>query len=203
MEPNKIRNDALVTAYQAMHANNTKETQDAVSRQMVRATFLLPVIPVKGKLPEDFPPKVLKNEKGQAFLPLFTDPAQARAGMKGLADTLLPIDISDAYGYLVDHKELQGLLVNAFAKPNLICPRPMVEALAKLWSRIKTAELNGEDPEPVSYTHLLVNRRRPFLSYFSSAMVFYLSFCSSAASKLLSRTFTVPRLVISSILIWV
>ena len=57
MEPNKIRNDALVTAYQAMHANNTKETQDAVSRQMVRATFLLPVIPVKGKLPEDFPPQ--------------------------------------------------------------------------------------------------------------------------------------------------
>lgn len=147
MEPNKIRNDALVTAYQAMHANNTKETQDAVSRQMVRATFLLPVIPVKGKLPEDFPPKVLKNEKGQTFLPLFTDLAQARAGVKGLADALIPIDISDAYGYLVDNKELQGLLVNAFAKPNLICPRPMVEALAKLWSRIKTAELNGEDPE--------------------------------------------------------
>ena len=147
MEINKIRNDALVQAYQTMHADNTKAHQDAVTRQMVRATFLLPVIPVKGKLPEDFPPKVLKDNKGQTFLPLFTDIDQARAGLKGLADALIPIDISDAYGYLVDTKELQGVIVNAFAKPNLICPRPMVEALAKLWSRIKTAELNGEDPE--------------------------------------------------------
>lgn len=147
MEIKTIRNDILVQAYQAMHANNTKENQDAVTRQMVRTTFLLPVQPVKGKLPEDFPPKVLKNEKGQTFLPLFTDIDQARSGMKGIADTLIPIDISDAYGYLVDNKGLQGAIVNAFSKPNLICPRPMVEALAKLWSRIKTAELNGEDPE--------------------------------------------------------
>lgn len=50
-----IRNDALVKAYQTMHENNTKENQQAVTRQMVRATFLLPVTPVKKKLPEDFP----------------------------------------------------------------------------------------------------------------------------------------------------
>lgn len=147
MEIKKIRNDALVQAYQTMHANNTKEHQDAVTRQMVHATFLLPVIPVKGKLPEDFPPKVLKDPNGKTFLPVFTDMDQARAGIKGIADALIPIDISDAYAYLVDNKELQGVIVNAFAKPNLICPRPMVEALAKLWSRIKTAELNGENPE--------------------------------------------------------
>ena len=44
-----IRNDALVKAYQTMHENNTKENQQAVTRQMVRATFLLPVTPVKKK----------------------------------------------------------------------------------------------------------------------------------------------------------
>ncbi len=142
----KIRNDELVHAYEAMHENNTKETQNAVTRQMVRATFLLPVVPVKGKLPEDFPPRVLKNDKGQLYLPLFTDAEHAQAN-PGLSGAMIPVDISDAYSYLVDNKELQGLIVNAFSKPNLICARPMVESLAKLWSRIKTAELNGEDPE--------------------------------------------------------
>lgn len=146
MEISEIKNDALVQAYQTMHENNNKQTQDAVTAQMVRATFLLPVVPVKGKLPEDFPPKILKNEQGQSFLPLFTDAAQAASPIPGLSDALIPVDISDAYAYLVEHKELQGAIVNAFSKPNLICARPMVEALAKLWSRIRTAELNGEDP---------------------------------------------------------
>lgn len=142
-----IRNDDLVKAYEAMHTEPTKERQAAVTRQMVRATFLLPVIPVKGKLPEDFPPKIVKNEKGQTYLPLFTDTEQLTAADPALREALLPIDISDAYAYLVEHKELQGLIINPFAKPNLICPRPMTEALAKLWSQMKTAELNGKDPE--------------------------------------------------------
>ena len=69
----QIRNDELVQAYQTMHQNNTTETQQAVTRQMVRAVFLLPVTPVQKKLPEDFPPKLIKNEKGELFLPLFSD----------------------------------------------------------------------------------------------------------------------------------
>ena len=141
-----IRNDDLVQSYEALHENNTKEAQNAVTRQMVRATFLLPVAPVKGKLPEDLPPRVLKNDKGQLYLPLFTDAERAKAA-PGLGSALIPVDISDAYAYLVDNKQLQGLIVNAFSRPNLICARPMVESLAKLWSRVKTAELNGEDPE--------------------------------------------------------
>lgn len=141
-----IRNDALVKAYQTMHENNTKENQQAVTRQMVRATFLLPVTPVKKKLPEDFPPKLLKNEKGELFLPLFSDAKQAESA-PALAESLIPIDISDAFGYLTDNKQLRGVILNPFAKPNLICTRPMVEGLAKIWSRMKTAELNGEDPE--------------------------------------------------------
>lgn len=47
----------------------------------------------------------------------------------------------------MDKPELRGLIVNPFSKPNLVCVRPMVENLAKLWSRIKTAELNNETPE--------------------------------------------------------
>ncbi len=140
-----IRNDALVEAYRAMHANNVKETQEAVTRQMVQATFLIPVLPVKNKLPEDFPPKAIKNEGGQIFLPLFTDIDQAHAAMPGLSEHLLAIDISDVYGYLVDNKELQGAIINPFSKPNLVCVRSIVQNLAKLWSRIKTAEMNGED----------------------------------------------------------
>lgn len=146
---NMIRNDALVRAYQTMHTDHSRANQDAVTRQIVRATFLMPVLPVKGKLPEDFPPKVLKNDKGQVYLPLFSDLEQARAGMPGLAEHLLAVDISDAYSYIVDNKELQGVIINAFSKPNLICPRGMVESLAKLWSRVKMAEMNGEDPECV------------------------------------------------------
>lgn len=142
-----IRNDALVQAYQALHAENTRPNQEAVTRNMVKATFLLPVLPVENAAPEDFPPKVLKNEQGQIFLPLFTDEEQTKAAMPGLCDCLLPIDISDAYSHLVEKQELQGIIINAFSKPNLICPRAMVENLAKLWSRVKTAELNGENPE--------------------------------------------------------
>ena len=142
-----IRNDELVKAYEALHTDNSKERQAAVTRQMVHAVFLLPVTPVKGKLPEDFPPKVLKNEQGQMFLPLFTDAGRVGKAIAGLGDVLLPIDISDAYAYFVDKPELRGLIVNPFSKPNLVCVRPMVENLAKLWSRIKTAELNNETPE--------------------------------------------------------
>ena len=142
----QIRNDELVQAYQTMHQNNTKETQQAVTRQMVRAVFLLPVTPVQKTLPEDFPPKLIKNEKGELFLPLFSDLDQAKLAPP-LAQSLIPIDISDAFGYLTDNKEIRGVILNPFSKPNLICARPMVENLAKLWSRIKTAELNGEDPE--------------------------------------------------------
>lgn len=145
----KIRNDALVKAYQTMHANQNKATQDAVTRLMIRATFLLPVVPVKGKLPEDFPPRLLKNEKGAEFLPLFTDVGQLGPHTKTLGQALLPVDISDAYAYLVENKALQGAIVNPFSKPNLICSRGMSENLAKLWSRVKTAELNGEDPEAI------------------------------------------------------
>lgn len=141
-----IRNDALVKAYQTMHENNTKENQQAVTQQMVRATFLLPVTALKNKLPEDFPPKLLKNDKGELFLPLFSDMEQTKAA-PALAEALIPIDISDAFGYLVDNKQLRGAILNPFSKPNLICTRPMVEGLAKIWSRMKTAELNGEDPE--------------------------------------------------------
>ena len=108
-----IRNDELVKDYEALHTDNSKERQAAVTRQMVHAVFLLPVTPVKGKLPEDFPPKVLKNEQGQMFLPLFTDAGRVGKAIAGLGDVLLP----------------------------------MVENLAKLWSRIKTAELNNETPE--------------------------------------------------------
>ena len=142
-----IRNDELVKAYEALHTDNSKERQAAVTRQMVHAVFLLPVTPVKGKLPEDFPPKVLKNEQGQMFLPLFTDAGRVGKAIAGLGDVLLPIDISDAYAYFVDKPELRGLIVNPFSKPNLVCVRPMVENLAKLWSHIKTAELNNETPE--------------------------------------------------------
>jgi hypothetical protein len=158
-----IRNDELVKAYRAMHIKNNQQTQQAVTAQMVKATFLLPVVPVKGKLPEDFPPKVLKNEQGQFYLPLFTDVLQVQTELQ---EALIPVDISDAYAYLVDNKGLQGAIVNAFSKPNLICPRPMVEALAKLWSRIKTAELNGEPltpaPQPQGQNiRLLVPRQYP------------------------------------------
>ena len=150
MEPiEKIRNDKLVAAYEAMHKNTTKETQAAVTCEMIKATFLMPAVPVAGKLPEDFIPKVLKDNEGKTFLPVFTDMDHARAGIEGLADCLVPVDISDAYSYLVEKAELDGVIVNAFAKPNLICVRPMVQSLAKLWSRYKTAELNGEDPETV------------------------------------------------------
>ncbi len=157
-----IRNDALVNAYQAMHENNTKETQSAVTRQMVQATFLVPVLPVKNKLPEDFPPKAIKNEKGQLFLPLFTDIDQAHTAMPGLSEHLLPIDISDAYGYLVDNAELQGAIINPFAKPNLVCIRSVVQNLAKLWSRMKTAEANGAAPAPKQENiQLLVPKQYP------------------------------------------
>ena len=44
-----IRNDELVKAYEALHTDNSKERQAAVTRQMVHAVFLLPVTPVKGK----------------------------------------------------------------------------------------------------------------------------------------------------------
>lgn len=149
MEKNikKIRNDALVKAYQTMHANQNKATQDAVTRLMIRATFLLPVVPVKGKLPEDFPPRILKNDKGEEFLPLFTDVDQLGPHMQTLGQALLPADVSDAYAYLVENKTLKGMIVNPFSKPNLICVRSMSENLAKLWSRVRTAELNGENPE--------------------------------------------------------
>ena len=88
-----IRNDELVKAYEALHTDNSKERQAAVTRQMVHAVFLLPVTPVKGKLPEDFPPKVLKNEQGQMFLPLFTDAGRVGKAIAGLGDVLLPTPI--------------------------------------------------------------------------------------------------------------
>jgi hypothetical protein len=164
MEQSKnIRNDALVEAYRALHKNNNQQTQQAVTEQMIKTTFLLPVEPVKGKMPEDLPPRVLKNEKGQFYLPLFTDILKIQTSLQ---DALLPVDISDAYGYLVENKALQGVIVNAFSQPNLICPRPMVETLAKLWGRVKTAELNGENlypapqPQPQS-VRLLVPRQYP------------------------------------------
>ncbi len=146
-EIKNIRNDALVKAYQVMHDNPTQERQDAVTRQMIRARFLLPVIPVKGKLPEDFPARTLQNEKGEQYLPLFTDMDELRSQQQVIGQSMLIVDISDAYAYLVEHEELKGVIVNPFAKPNLICGRPMCEQLAKLWSRVRTAELNGEDPE--------------------------------------------------------
>lgn len=144
---NTVRNDALVSAYQNLHKENTPEKQNAVTRQMVRATFLLPVMPVKGKEEDEFPPKVLKNNKGGFFLPLFTDMEQAKKAMPGLSEHMICVDISDAYAYLVDAPNLQGAIINPFSVPNLTCARPMVENLAKLWSRMKTAEMEGRDPE--------------------------------------------------------
>ena len=140
-EIKNIRNDALVKAYQVMHDNPTQERQDAVTRQMIRARFLLPVIPVKGKLPEDFPARTLQNEKGEQYLPLFTDMDELRSQQQVIGQSMLIVDISDAYAYLVEHEELKGVIVNPFAKPNLICGRPMCEQLAKLWSRVRTAGL--------------------------------------------------------------
>ena len=154
-----IRNDALVNAYQAMHENNKETT--AVTCQYVDNPFGA-ALPVKNKLPEDFPPKAIKNEKGQLFLPLFTDIDQAHTAMPGLSEHLLPIHISDAYGYLVDNAELQGAIINPFAKPNLVCIRSVVQNLAKLWSRMKTAEANGAAPAPKQENiQLLVPKQYP------------------------------------------
>ena len=142
-----IRNDALVQAYHTMHQDKSAANQNAVTRQMVSATFLVPVQPVRGKLPEDFPPKLLKDDQGKLFVPLFTDMEQVKPGGPQLSEAMLPVDISDAFGYLTDNANLAGAIVNAFDKPNLICRRALVENIAKLWSRVKTAEMNGEDPE--------------------------------------------------------
>ena len=70
-------------------------------RDLLIAQTMAFVQSVKGKLPEDFPPKILKNEQGQSFLPLFTDAAQAASPIPGLT-------VTDKSGAVISYTSTQS-----------------------------------------------------------------------------------------------
>ena len=122
-----IRNDELVKAYEALHTDDGKERQAAVTRQMVHAVFLLPVTAGERQAPRGFAAQGTEKRAGSDVSSLvYRRRARGKSHRRAEGDVLLPIDISDAYAYLVDKPELRGLIVNPFSKPNLVCVRPIV-----------------------------------------------------------------------------
>lgn len=142
-----VRNDAVVNAIAALK-DGGKEAQNAMTEALVRAEFLVPVInPLNGKhkIPDDeLPPLTIKNPEGKLWIPVFTDWTElTRNKSTMLTLHIVKADMSDCFGYIVGHDKLEGVTINPFGKA-MTLPRGLVENLAKFWSKIKTAEMNGE-----------------------------------------------------------
>jgi hypothetical protein len=144
-----VRNDAVIKAMESLK-DGGKEAQDAMTDALVRAEFLVPVVDPFGgkhKIPDDeLPPCTIKNPEGKLWVPVFTDWTELmRSKNAVLTHRVVRADISDCLGYLTGHDRLEGVTINPFGR-SMTLPRGLVENLAKFWSRVKTAELNGETP---------------------------------------------------------
>jgi len=147
-----LENEKLVSAMAALKENETPETQNAFLSAAAGAKYFTPVevMDSEGKLIEGsgklevpqgakFNFKLIKNQKGEAFFPIFTDIAEFQKWNKEAQIRTIVVTFPQM-AQLVSKKndEVKGFVINPLNE-NLIFPKELLDSILE-HARKKVAE---------------------------------------------------------------
>lgn len=165
-----LENDALLVAMNALKANETKETQNAFLTEAVKAKYFAPVDVFDGEgnplagsgkmeVPKDakFNFKLIVNNKGEQYFPLFTDIAEFQKWSKDQQVKTIVV-VFPQMASLVNKRAdvVKGFVINPMSQ-NLIFPKELLDDIFKYAqqqvakAQAEKAAQEGEQPQQFTY----------------------------------------------------
>ena len=160
-----LKNEQLIANMNALKENENKDTQSAFVTSALKAQYFTPVdiIGADGKMlegngkmeiPKDakFNFKLIKNNKGDAFFPLFTDIKEFQKWNKNAKINTIVVNFPQMANLVSKNSETNGLVINPMSQ-NLIFTRELLDNLLKHFQENaqKAAEAaNGEQKQQIT-----------------------------------------------------
>ena len=155
----ELKNDELVATMNAVKANETKETQSAFVTAAIKAKYFTPVdiidatgAPLEGsgkiEIPKDakFNFKLLKNQKGEQFFPLFTDINEYQKWNKSDKIKAIVVTFPQMADLVSKQPNTSGFVINPMSQ-NMIFTRELLDNLLKAIGQNMTKTNTNAPPE--------------------------------------------------------
>lgn len=160
MDITKVKNDALIAAFEAMKADENNNTKAAFFNEVRKATYvtaaLLDKLPKKQedgsfRIEPDtkISFKLIQNKSGDKFFPAFTELDELRKSPDNNESQAVTVTFADYTRFLANNTvDAKGIVINPFTQ-NIIIPKEIIQQIANAKMTATVREMRIDKPTSI------------------------------------------------------